>query len=287
MSTVWESSRSLARYRRLRHTAGPAPCPPGDKPCLVVRPLSRLSLLEPGLGGKQSGGPASRLDELLGDLGVGRLGLPILGLVDGPGLGHDPIDLGADPVRAAVGSLRGVGLDPGGVKRHEAHLDQPALSGKAQHLIEQLGELALVITDESGDRGVVGALVGCDEPKGDVLGAAPLDQARGTRPGRVGVDQQRHHHLRVVGRPAPPVGSAACVERRQVQRLHDVDDEPREVVPGKPLVQARRQQEGLVSVAGNEVVGHGSSERRKDYVHVILSNDPSGGELIRGFRETL
>ena len=47
-------------------------------------------------------------------------------------------------------------------------------------------------------------------------------------------------------------------ELRHVERVHDRDDEPREVVLGQPIVQARRHQERLVPVAGNEVVGHGS-----------------------------
>src|SRR6266536_6584217 len=90
----------------------------------------------------------------------------------------------------------------------------------------------------------------------------------------------------VIGRPAPAIGSSAGVERRQVQGLHDRDDEPGEVVLGQPLIQAGRHQEGLVPVTANEGVGHGSSENA-NYVDAILSDRPLPGQLIRGFRDTL
>ncbi len=176
-------------------------------------------------------------------------------------LGDDPLDLGPDPVGASVGPRRGVGLDAGGVQGYESDPDESYFSGQAQHLVEQVRELLLVVSREAGDGGVVGGLVGGDEAEGDVLHAPPLDQARGSRSGGVGVDEQGHHHLRVVGRSTPPIDSAPGVERRQVEGLHDRDDVPREVVLWQPVVQARRHQERLVPVAGNEVVGHGSSER--------------------------
>ena len=46
--------------------------------------------------------------------------------------------------------------------------------------------------------------------EGDVLAAAPLDPAARALPDRIGIEQQRHHHLRVEGRPTPailPIGA--------------------------------------------------------------------------------
>jgi phytoene dehydrogenase-like protein len=58
---------------------------------------------------------------------------------------------------------------------------------------------------------------------------------------------------------AVPVSPIATQERRQVELVDDVEDEPGEVVFGQPVTQIRRQQEGLVAVAAKEVVGHGAT----------------------------
>ena len=95
----------------------------------------------------------------------------------GPSLGNDLGHLVADPLLGAVGTRRGVCLHPGGVQSHQAHPHQAELDGQGQHLSEEPFQLGLVVLGEAGDGAVVGDLVGADPPKGDVLGAAPLDLA--------------------------------------------------------------------------------------------------------------
>jgi hypothetical protein len=55
------------------------------------------------------------------------------------------------------------------------------------------------------DRAVIRPLVRGDHAERDVIDARPLDHPRRAATGGVGVEQQRHHHRRIVGRPAVSV----------------------------------------------------------------------------------
>jgi hypothetical protein len=69
---------------------------------------------------------------------------------------------------------------------------------------------------------------------------------------------------------AMPVSPIATQERRQVELVDDVQDEPGEVAFGEPLAQVGRQQEGLVAVAAKEVVGHGASYLFAPFIPDVL-----------------
>jgi hypothetical protein len=101
-------------------------------------------------------------------------------------------------------------------------------------------------------------LVGRQHAEGDVLAAAPFDLPRGALPDRVGVEQERHHHLRVERRPTPAIVPIGSVERAQLELVDGVQHEPSEVVFGEPLPQARGQKQLLVTVTEKEVRGHRS-----------------------------
>jgi hypothetical protein len=58
---------------------------------------------------------------------------------------------------------------------------------------------------------------------------------------------------------AVPVGPVGAQERVEVELVDDVQDEPGQVIIGRPVAQVGWEQEGLVVVAAQEVVGHGSS----------------------------
>jgi hypothetical protein len=55
---------------------------------------------------------------------------------------------------------------------------------------------------------------------------------------------------------AVPVVSVRTVERRQVELIDHVQDEPGQVAGGEPVAQVWGKHEGLVAVAAQEVVGH-------------------------------
>src|SRR6266545_2054153 len=74
-------------------------------------------------------------------------------------------------------------------------------------------------------------------------------------PHRVGVEQQRHHHLRVERRPPPAILPISPVESAQIHLVDGVDDEPGEMILRQPLPQARRQQQLLIARPKGDVTG--------------------------------
>ncbi len=112
--------------------------------------------------------------------------------------------------------------DLGAVDRHDADLDQTAARAERQHLAEQLGDRRLVTHPEARDRGVIGRLVGGDNAECDVVVTAALDRPRRPHPDRVGVDEQRDHHRRIVRRATPPVIAIGRKKRREVHLLRRV-----------------------------------------------------------------
>jgi hypothetical protein len=154
--------------------------------------------------------------------------------------------------------------DLGAVDRDDADLDQTTARAEREHRAEQLGDRRLVADAEARDRGVIWRLVGSDHAKRDVVMAAALDRARGPHPNRVGVDKQGHHHRRIVRRATPSVVAITRMKRPQVQLGHRIQDEPRQVLFGQPLPQARRQQQLLLAITRDEVLRH----------HRIVLNPP-------------
>ena len=165
-------------------------------------------------------------------------------------------DLARDLLVVAVGVLGRVGVHLGAVDRDHLDLHQPGLGAQLEHLAEQLAQRRLVALAKARDRRVIRRLVGRDHAHRDVLMAAPLDPPRRPLPDRVGVEQQRDHHRRIVRRPAPPVVAIAGQERRQIHRLDGVEHEPREVILRQPLAQTRRQQQLLLAITRDEVLRH-------------------------------
>jgi hypothetical protein len=103
---------------------------------------------------------------------------------------------------------------------------------------------------------VIGPLVRADHARSDILNAAPFDPSRGPLADRVGVEQQRHHHRRIVRRPTMAVGRIGREERGQIHLRDRVDHKPRQVILGQPLAQARRQQQLLLAITRQEVLRH-------------------------------
>jgi hypothetical protein len=106
---------------------------------------------------------------------------------------------------------------------------------------------------------MIGAGVAAQDPKGDVLMTSAFDLAGGADPGAVGVQQHGQQHPGLVGGPAVPIGPIGLEERAKVELVDDVEDEPGQVVGRQPVADIGWEQEGLVAVAGKEVVGHGRS----------------------------
>jgi hypothetical protein len=65
---------------------------------------------------------------------------------------------------------------------------------------------------------------------------------------------------------AMPVGAVGSQERAEVELVDHVQDEPGQVAFGEPVAQVWGQQEGLVAVAAQEVVGHGACYRFTPFI---------------------
>jgi hypothetical protein len=135
-------------------------------------------------------------------------------------------------------------------------LGEAGLGAQRQHLAEQAGQRALVTLDEPRDRRVIRPLLDRDHPIGDVLHAGPLDPARRSLPSRIGVQQKRDHHRRLIGRPAPAVVAIAGVELAQIHRRHRVEHEPREMALRQPVPHVGRHQKRLLAITANEALPH-------------------------------
>jgi hypothetical protein len=119
----------------------------------------------------------------------------------------------------------------------------------------------LVADPEPRDGHVVGRLVGGQDPEGEVLLAAAFELPGGAHADAVAIQQHAEQGLGVVGGMAAPVVAVLPVEGRQVELVDDVEDEPGEVAFWQPVAQVGWEQEGLVAVAAQEVVGHGAYYR--------------------------
>jgi len=86
--------------------------------------------------------------------------------------------------------------------------------------------------------------------------ASSLDLAGRAHAEALGVEEERHHRLRMVCGAATPLVAVVAVEGGEVHLLQRVEDEEGEVVLGKPVGDRRREQVELVTLGGEEVVGH-------------------------------
>jgi hypothetical protein len=149
-------------------------------------------------------------------------------------------DLASDLLAAAIGLARGVRRGLRAIDRDHPNRHQSRLPAKSQHAREELGKGGLVAHPKLRDRRVIRDEVPRHDSKRDVLDAGALDHTRGAIAARVGVEQQRHHHRRLVGRPAMTVGAIGAIERAQIHLANSIEHRPRQVVVGHPLAQRRR-----------------------------------------------
>jgi hypothetical protein len=149
-------------------------------------------------------------------------------------------NLRGDLIVAADRPVRRRGGDLAPIERDHPNGHKPGVGAETEHLAEQIRESRFMPDAEARDRGMVRNRVGRDHAERDVLPAALLDRARGTLADRVGVDQKRNHHRRVVRRGAPTVLAVRRVEGSEIELGNRVEHEPSQMVLGQPLSQARR-----------------------------------------------
>jgi hypothetical protein len=143
------------------------------------------------------------------------------------------------------------------------------------------------------DRRVIRTLVDSDHTESDILTQAPLNSARGALPYGIGVKQKRDHHLRIERSAPPTISAIRVIDSEQIDLLDRIQHEPRQVVFRQPLTQAGRQQQLLLTIARNEVLGHrqspppqGPANRlkpsgRQPHPHPSLCDSLSYGNSVR------
>jgi hypothetical protein len=149
--------------------------------------------------------------------------------------------------------LGGVGLELGAVQRDVAELDQSRLPAQAQPLHEQPGQCLEMAPPELIDDAKVRALHPGHRHDVEALLARPGDPPRGVDALGVGVQQERHHHRRMVGRLAPLLPLVLRQDRREVQlRAHQM----RRMARRHEVVDRRRQQPHLVHIPRPKGLAH-------------------------------
>jgi len=130
----------------------------------------------------------------------------------------------------------GVGAEFGAIQRHMAQAHQPRLLTHLEHLDKQSGQGSQVTAAEIADPAVVRLLVAGQHPEGGVLPAGLLDLAGAGQPNAVGVQEQPHHHSRLVGLLPPRILLAVVgVDLTQFQLSGQVQQEEHQVVLRQPV----------------------------------------------------
>ena len=165
----------------------------------------------------------------------------------------------------------------GPVDAQRTQLQHPHRLGVAQHLNEDRLDLLQEALAETVDRVVIRMGVRCDVANGDRVIARPLQGPAGEGAGGIAIEQQRHQHRRVV-RIAATTG-VAFLERRQIQLLDHVDNEPRQMIFRQPLLHTWRKQKLRVAVNCNKTrhrLTHQRTSMQLSVVKISRNESPTG-----------
>ena len=151
--------------------------------------------------------------------------------------------------------LGGVGLDLRPIQGHPPQLHQPRATAQPQHLLEQPRQRRTMALAEIADRAEIRLIARRQEAEGHAVHELRGDPTRGVRARAVAVQQQLHHHPRMVGRVAPLL-LVGALDGRQIQRIGQVTHTARQVALRHPVRQGRRKQQRLIRVVGSECFSH-------------------------------
>lgn len=187
---------------------------------------------------------------------------PIRGIIPGIGslgLLEQRLDLGLQPGllrdHAAVAHrlvLRGIRLDLGPIQGDVPQFHQTRPLAELQDLDKQVGQSGQMLFPKVADRPEIRPLVRRQDPKGHILLQFPRNLPRRRNPHGVGIEQHLHQQLRMIrGRAAhhPAIGRQDGME---VQGLHQIRQEVRQVLLRQPVARRRRQQQQVVGFVGTK-----------------------------------
>ena len=132
--------------------------------------------------------------------------------------------------------LGGISFHLGAIQRHMTQADHPGLLAEAEDLNKQILEGIKIAAAKLTDAAVVRLLVAGEHPAGQILITGPLDLAGGDDAHAVGVEQQHRHHPGI--KPFFPTGLLGLCgpkDLREIQFIHQIQQEVHLVIAGKPL----------------------------------------------------
>jgi len=148
-----------------------------------------------------------------------------------------------------------------------AKADQTGPAAQPEHLLEQPGQHLQVALAEIADRAEIRPVQGGHCLKVEPLLAAPRDLARGVDAAAIGVEQQRHHHPRMIGRRSALLAIAGH-DRRQVEPVaHHLAHKMRQMAGRHKILHRRRRQPNLIYIPRTKRLAHTISCSR--HVHPL------------------
>ncbi|MNR09366.1 hypothetical protein D3C85_1255630 [compost metagenome] len=172
-------------------------------------------------------------------------------------------------------------LELGAVHRHRAQLDQAALARQAHHLHEQRRQLLQVQRPEVRERAVRRVVLCRQHPQGHIFVQLGRQLARAEGAGGVTVDQHLDHHGRVERLVARPALGIPGVEGAQIQAVHAVADEVRQMPFGQPVLKGVGKQSLLLRFIGQVAHGHAPNlSSLRALVTPFAAHAPSFDDLL-------
>ena len=154
----------------------------------------------------------------------------------------------------------GIGVDLGAIQRHRAKLEQAHLAGQFQHPHEQRFDVLEKAPTKRRNGVVVGMIVRRNEAERHRIIGRPLQLAARKHAGRIAINQQPQQQGRMItGRPGAAI---APHHRRKVQPVDHLDNKPRQMPLGKPVIERGRKQKSRVAVKLAEIA-HRSAPKRE------------------------
>ena len=153
-------------------------------------------------------------------------------------------------------------------------MDDARFAGDRHDLHEQRLERRQVLLPELRDRAVGRKIARRQHAIGYIVFQFPRDPTRRKRPRGIGVQQHRHHHLRVERLIAPPIPFVGRIECLEIQRGDGVGDEERQVPIGEPVTRRGREQQRLIRRTGPK-------GRRHTCLYVPSAPSVSAAQLAR------
>src|SRR5690625_887680 len=159
--------------------------------------------------------------------------------------------------------LPGVSLEFTAVNSDVTEFHQASSHGQVHTLREQVRECFPVAGAEPVERPVRRLLITREEPEGDVLNQGSLNFAAAANPDRVSVDPDGDHHPWFKWWPAASFSGVISVDAAQVQVVHELVDEERQVAFRQPVNRSWWQQVRLLRIVITEAFQTQTTRRQE------------------------